>query len=101
MIDTDSLILLRFRELSANLASHQTEAAMLETDKVFTGSIPENYDPNMLVVRGNGSFVTASGDEILNPPRRGIQSWSTRAGDRLFGAQKASTGGGRSGSPRG
>jgi len=55
----------------------------------------------MLVVRGNGSFVTASGDEILHPPGRGIRSWSTRAGDRLFGAQRASTGGDRSDSSGG
>jgi multidrug efflux pump subunit AcrB len=55
----------------------------------------------MLVVSGNGSFVTASGDEVPRPPRHRIRSWSTRAGDRLLGAQRASTGGGRSGSPRG
>jgi hypothetical protein len=53
----------------------------------LTGAPSINGSNNMLVVRGNGSFVTASGDEIPHPPRRGIRSWPTRAGDRLFGAQ--------------
>jgi len=50
---------------------------------------------NMLVAIGNGSFVTGSGDEIPHPPHRRIRSWSTGAGDRLFGAQRASAGGRR------
>ena len=49
----------------------------------------------MLVAIGNGSFVTGSGDEIPHPPHRRIRSWSTGAGDRLFGAQRASAGGRR------
>ena len=31
--------------------------------------------------------MTASGDETPHLPRRRIRTWSTRAGDRLFGAQ--------------
>jgi Plasmid pRiA4b ORF-3-like protein len=67
----------------------------------LTGAPSINGWNNMLVVRGNGSFVKASGDEIPHPPRHRIRSWPTRAGDRLFGAQRASTGGSRSSSPRG
>ncbi len=39
------------RQLRANLVSHWTErgvTAMLATDKVFAGSIPENYDRHMV-----------------------------------------------------
>src|SRR5260370_9802641 len=55
----------------------------------------------MLVAIGNGSFVTGSGDEIPHPPHRRIRSWSTGAGDRLFGAQRASAGGRRADSSGG
>src|SRR5436305_2057317 len=58
----------------------------------WTGAPSIAASTNTRVASGPGSSVTPLGHEIPHPPGRRIRSGSTRAGDRLFGAQRASPG---------